>query len=805
LRHGSNEIAWSGCIRDTFGPYKDFLAPVDSGRGEHLLQVEIEAEAGRRVFRADVRCLMTGIAIGVHVHAQPERLRATLAGIERNTTLDHDLVLLPDGPDDEIRRELAPLVGLRQLPDEGVLGPGACLNRLVRNTEAGIVVLIESGAVVGPRWLDHLVAALESAPRAGLAGPSTNRIWNEQCVFPNAGGSLDEVARTADEAERRFSALRRTLAPLYSLGDFCYAIRREVLAAVGEADESYGLGPCWEMDFNVRAARAGWDGLWACAAYVWRAPFTPRRAREEAARFEVGKRRYQDKFCGARLRGEKHDYRAHCRGDACPNFAPRAPRAPRETAAAVAPAHPLVSCIMPTFDRRAFIPQAVGCFLAQDYPNLELVVVDDGNDPIANLLPSDPRIVYLRLGSRTSVGAKRNHACERARGEIIVHWDDDDWYPPSRVRVQVGALAERGADVCGTSILYYYDRSREQAWCYQYSGGPSWVAGNTLVYRREAWRRSPFPDVQVGEDAQFVWRCPPSRVVDLRDPGLCIAAVHAANVSAKDTGGVFWSSERVERIREIIAAGTPASPPASSMPLVSCIMPTYNRRSFIPLALARFREQSYANRELIVIDDGSDPVGDQLRSEPAVRYVRVDRRISIGAKRNLACAEARGELVAHWDDDDWYAADRLEQQVTPILRGEAEITGLENRFVLQMPDRKFWTIDRRLHRTMFVGDVHGGTLVFRRAIWTSGVRYPEIDLAEDAMFLQQATARGKRLLRLDNRGSFVYLRHGSNAWQFEAGTFLDPSGWSEAAAPAGFSAECLEAYTAAVGAHARRG
>ncbi|HKV13013.1 MAG TPA: glycosyltransferase, partial [Thermoanaerobaculia bacterium] len=175
----------------------------------------------------------------------------------------------------------------------------------------------------------------------------------------------------------------------------------------------------------------------------------------------------------------------------------------------------------------------------------------------------------------------------------------------------------------------------------------------------------------------------------------------------------------------------------------------------------------------------------------------VPRRMSIGAKRNLACAEAKGEIVAHWDDDDWYSPDRLEQQVTPILRGEAEITGLENRFVLQMPDRKFWTTDRRLHRTMFVGDVHGGTLVFRRALWASGVRYPEVDLAEDAMFLHQAISRGQRLLRVENRGSFVYLRHGHNAWRFETGTFLDPSGWSETLPPAGFSPECLDAYTAA--------
>ena len=746
---------------------------------------------------------MTRVALGVHVHAQPERLRATLEAVARHTGVEHELVLLPDGADEEVRRELAALAGVRQLSDEGARGAAACLNRLARETAEEVLVLLESGAVVGPRWLDHLLAALDSSPRAGLAGPSTNRSWNEQGVFPAAGGSLAEVARTAAEAERRFGALRRTLAPLYSLGDFCYAVRRQALAAAGGADEGYGLGPCWEMDLNARAARAGYDGLWACAAYVWRAPFTPRREREEAARFEASKRRYQDRFCGARLRGERRDYRPHCRGDACPNFAPRMPRGSPATAAAADPRLPLVTCIMPTRDRRAFVPQAIRCFEAQDYPRLELVVVDDGDDPIADLLPADPRLVYVRPDARLSVGAKRNLACERARGEIVVHWDDDDWYPASRVRVQAAALAERGADLCGTSVLYYYDRARERAWRYRYAGGPAvWVAGNTLAYRREAWRSHPFADVQVGEDARFVWAMAPARVVDLQDPGLCVAAVHPGNVSAKDTEGAFWTYEPVERIREVLAAGTPAVPPAPPRPLVSCIMPTCDRRTFIPLALAAFHAQSYPNRELVVVDDGGDAVGDALRAEPGVRYLRVARRLSIGAKRNLACAEAKGEIVAHWDDDDWYAADRLERQVAPILRGEAEITGLES-FVLELPERRFWTTAPRLHRAMFVGDVHGGTLVFRRAIWTSGVRYPEVDLAEDAAFLQQATARGQRLLRLDNRGSFVYLRHGKNAWRFAPGTFLDPAGWSQAPPPPAFSPACLDAYAAAAGAGGR--
>jgi len=153
--------------------------------------------------------------------------------------------------------------------------------------------------------------------------------------------------------------------------------------------------------------------------------------------------------------------------------------------------------------------------------------------------------------------------------------------------------------------------------------------------------------------------------------------------------------------------------------------------------------------------------------------------------------------VAHWDDDDWYSRDRLMRQTAPILCGEADVTGLENRFVLQMPVGRFWTTNRQLHRSMFVCDVHGGTLVFRRSIWTSGIRYPEINLAEDAAFVRNAVTRGRRLVRVDNDGTFVYVRHNTNAWKFDTGTFLDPSGWSETTAPNEFTPACLQAYLTA--------
>jgi glycosyltransferase involved in cell wall biosynthesis len=64
---------------------------------------------------------------------------------------------------------------------------------------------------------------------------------------------------------------------------------------------------------------------------------------------------------------------------------------------------PLVSCLMPTADRRSFVPIAVDAFLRQDYGPSELIVLDDGADPISDLLPNDQRIRYVRTEAGRSL------------------------------------------------------------------------------------------------------------------------------------------------------------------------------------------------------------------------------------------------------------------------------------------------------------------------------------------------------------------------------------------------------------------
>ena len=124
---------------------------------------------------------------------------------------------------------------------------------------------------------------------------------------------------------------------------------------------------------------------------------------------------------------------------------------------------PFISCIMPTYNRRAFVARAVEYFLRQDYEDKELIVVDDGEDAIGDALPQDERVRYVRLKERQTVGAKRNLACEQARGDIIAHWDDD-WHAPHRLRYQVEALQREKAEMCGINRLLFYDPERAEGW-----------------------------------------------------------------------------------------------------------------------------------------------------------------------------------------------------------------------------------------------------------------------------------------------------------------------------------------------------
>lgn len=206
-------------------------------------------------------------------------------------------------------------------------------------------------------------------------------------------------------------------------------------------------------------------------------------------------------------------------------------------------------------------------------------------------------------------------------------------------------------------------------------------------------------------------------------------------------------------------------------------MPTGNRKLFVFQAIRYFHRQDYPARELLVLDDGTEDLSSEIAGGNGIRYLRLPAGLTIGAKRNRGCELALGTIIAHWDDDDWYAASRLSSQVAPLITGTAEISAFSDCLFLDLPKWRFWRCSPQIFRRMFVGDVHGGTLVFQRSLFEQGIRYPDESLAEDASFLYRCNRRGARLQRIPGDDLFIYLRHSKCAWKFDCGEHINPRGW----------------------------
>jgi glycosyltransferase involved in cell wall biosynthesis len=108
---------------------------------------------------------------------------------------------------------------------------------------------------------------------------------------------------------------------------------------------------------------------------------------------------------------------------------------------------PLVSVVVPSYNRASLIGETLDSVLAQTHPNLEIIVVDDGStdDTEAAVAPYRSRITYIKQKNQ-GLAAARNTGLQHSTGEYVAWLDSDDLWNPDKVALQVAVLQSR-ADI----------------------------------------------------------------------------------------------------------------------------------------------------------------------------------------------------------------------------------------------------------------------------------------------------------------------------------------------------------------------
>lgn len=157
----------------------------------------------------------------------------------------------------------------------------------------------------------------------------------------------------------------------------------------------------------------------------------------------------------------------------------------------------------------------------------------DSDADVSGLLPDASNITYVRPVRRLAVGPKRNFACRQARGEIIVHFDDDDWSASGRIMQQVEALlGHPDAAVAGYRSILFFRARDSGVWRFSASEHRPYAVGTSLCYRRAWWLSHQFSHRNVGEDNDFVRDARARRaLLVLPGEGMMVARWHGANTS----------------------------------------------------------------------------------------------------------------------------------------------------------------------------------------------------------------------------------------------------------------------------------
>ncbi|MEU4421028.1 glycosyltransferase family A protein [Actinoplanes sp. NPDC024001] len=281
-----------------------------------------------------------------------------------------------------------------------------------------------------------------------------------------AGGTLEELLEAARTGDVRWLRRRRRRVDAGLLAGLAQTLALQDELPT-DRDDALALYSLIRAALGARAVPAAHQALHTQLVYAWQGP---ERARELLGGYRRMLRPARETleidlanpYAGAT--GPEEPWLARF-GALFPEPAPSLRAAPEQvpfdrlTAEADRPADPAeerVSVVVTAFRPGPGLLTAVRSIVAQSWPNLEIIVVDDASPPehdavLAEAESLDDRVRLLRLPANAGTYAARNAGVEAARGEFVTFQDSDDWSHPRRIELQLAPLLADPAVVATTS------------------------------------------------------------------------------------------------------------------------------------------------------------------------------------------------------------------------------------------------------------------------------------------------------------------------------------------------------------------
>jgi len=154
------------------------------------------------------------------------------------------------------------------------------------------------------------------------------------------------------------------------------------------------------------------------------------------------------------------------------------------------------------------------------------------------------------------------------------------------------------------------------------------------------------------------------------------------------------------------------------LPYVSLITLTHNRRDLFKVALHNYKHINYPKDkfEWLIIDDGSDTVMDMIPCDDNINYIYIKDKLDLGKKRNFSVEQAKYDIVAFMDDDDYYYPSHLKMRVNYLINSERQCVTCSTIGCFDI-NKYISIMNVPPHQLAFEDRVSEATLIFYKDFW----------------------------------------------------------------------------------------